>query len=341
LSWKLAINRFSDHTEAELHAYLGYKRVGGRWDASSTGQTRSSFLQADGYEDLDSEDIDVSELASEVDWQHQLLASASRSWVKDQGACGSCWAASSTSALEMQMERQLGVAKKLSHQQVVDCTPNPNHCGGTGGCHGATGELAYEYARRYGVSEAASYETGQQRCSTPDPSAVRLASFVRLPENKASHLLHAVATKGPTVVSAEAGGLFAYHSGVYSGCKKDATVTHAMVAVGYGNDPTSGKDYWLIQNSWSADWGEDGRMRMERHMEPKAYCGTDYAPRKGVFCDNAPATVPVCGMCGIESDSVYPILARPMLRLGGVDGGNLLSKSFAKVREHLNEFYNY
>ena len=29
-----------------------------------------------------------------------------------------------------------------------DCTPNPEHCGGDGGCEGATSELAFEYASK-------------------------------------------------------------------------------------------------------------------------------------------------------------------------------------------------
>ena len=33
-------------------------------------------------------------------------------------------------------------------QQFQDCTPNPEHCGGDGGCEGATSELAFEYASK-------------------------------------------------------------------------------------------------------------------------------------------------------------------------------------------------
>ena len=31
-------------------------------------------------------------------------------------------------------------------QELVDCVPNPKSCGGTGGCSGATVELAMSYA---------------------------------------------------------------------------------------------------------------------------------------------------------------------------------------------------
>ena len=73
---------------------------------------------------------------------------------------------------------------------------------------------------------------------------------------------------------------------------------------------------------------------MQRHSSDKGeegYCGTDYDPKQGrscgmsnesrllilsdsrsvdfvpgVGCQGGPATLPVCGMCGILSDSVYP-----------------------------------
>ena len=33
----------------------------------------------------------------------------------------------------------------------MSCTPNLQHCGGDGGCSGATAELAFQYAKDVGV----------------------------------------------------------------------------------------------------------------------------------------------------------------------------------------------
>ncbi|CAE7948532.1 unnamed protein product, partial [Symbiodinium sp. KB8] len=104
-----------------------------------------------------------------------------------------------------------------------------------------------------------------------------------------------------------------YDGGIFNGCQKDATINHAVLLVGYGQDK-KGQKYWLIRNSWGADWGEEGYMRLLRHDGDESngghhgFCGTDYDPKVGVGCRGGPSSLPVCGMCGILSDSSYPKL---------------------------------
>eukprot|EP00933_Yihiella_yeosuensis_P033041 TRINITY_DN2674_c0_g1_i3.p1 TRINITY_DN2674_c0_g1~~TRINITY_DN2674_c0_g1_i3.p1 ORF type:complete len:382 (+),score=102.45 TRINITY_DN2674_c0_g1_i3:112-1257(+) len=302
ISWKAAINKFSDYDKAEFKAMLGYRRIGTRPGASS-----KSFLQMD--------DEKEAGLPASVNWKN--LTSAS--FIRNQGGCGSCWAVASAGAIEAHMEIKTGKKPALlSYKQLVDCTPNPRHCGGTGGCDGATAELALQYASEHGLQTHDAYGgVSDQTEKCRDSSASFIANvhvakptgFIRLPENKQHALMHALAHKGPVAISVAAGDWSSYDSGVFNECVKDAEIDHAVLAMGYGNDPSSGKDYYLIRNSWGEDWGESGYIRMLRlksDQGEKGHCGTDHNPKAGVGCDGGPPTLPVCGMCGMLSDSAHP-----------------------------------
>ena len=46
-----------------------------------------------------------------------------------------------------------GPLLELSPQQLVSCAPNPDDCGGTGGCAGSTQPLAFKYVQEAGGIE--------------------------------------------------------------------------------------------------------------------------------------------------------------------------------------------
>lgn len=53
--------------------------------------------------------------------------------------------------------------------------------------------------------------------------------------------------------------------------------------VGYGFDHDLNKAYWIVRNSWSEAYGEEGYIRLERDTE-KIRCGTDTTPLDGSAC---------------------------------------------------------
>jgi len=264
-----------------------------------------------------------SAVAAEVDWRRNLVTT---SFVHQQGACGSCWAVAAAGALEIHAEialRKLAknhhdkVPRNVSFKQLVDCTPNPEHCGGDGGCQGATSELAFDYTSQHGLYDADRYAGNinkDEECkasSKQSPPYMQIRGYVRLETNKLRPLMEALANVGPVSVSVDAGAWNLYGGGVYNDCKRNSIVNHAVLAVGYGHDSKSGLDYWLIRNSWGREWGEKGFVRLQRHDSDDAdwdagYCGFDTDPKQGTGCDGGPSTIPVCGMCGVLSDSSYP-----------------------------------
>merc|ERR1719272_405244 len=238
--------------------------------------------------------------------------------IRQQGSCGSCWAISSAEAVEAQLLKQ-GQNVRLSAQALVDCVPNPQHCGGTGGCDGATGELAYTFMRDHGIPLEAdlpySAVTGTCEISGvpkqpvldemwPSDKRVVVSGWNQLPSNKAEPLKQALTQQGPVVVAVDGNNWFDYQSGVFDGCDKDAELGHAVLLKGYGED--NGQKYWRIQNSWGRNWGEQGHIRLTRHDNEDEWCGTDHKPQDGLGCDGGPPEITVCGMCGILYDPIVP-----------------------------------
>lgn len=99
--------------------------------------------------------------ATNVDWREKNIITP----VKDQGfymilkiyinffigQCGSCWSFGTAEIIESYWALKKNHLMELSEQQILDCTPNPNHCGGVGGCGGGTAEIAYQKIIELGI----------------------------------------------------------------------------------------------------------------------------------------------------------------------------------------------
>jgi len=334
-SWVAAVNKFADFTDIELNRLMGYRRDASWRPASQATSGGSSFAEGsldgdDGASLVAMEGVGGSFLevkprrarhgliAQSMDWRGHLAVSTADRFTREQGGCGSCWAVAAVGALETHAELANLRVEPLSYEQLVDCTPNPQHCGGDGGCKGATGELAMEWSQRFGVVPASMYRgyqhNGDGLCRTfaNHRTGLKSSGFTRLKENNLEQLLSTLSNIGPAVVSVDASSWSPYQAGVFDGCQRQAVVNHAVLMVGYGYDRDLDKKYWLIRNSWGPTWGEGGFIRLQRHDAgieswEAGFCGWDKNPKEGVGCDGGPSRIPVCGMCGVLSDSSYPV----------------------------------
>jgi len=296
-TWFATVNEFADWDNDEFRA----QRTG----HSPSQQGPRVSLSAN-----------LGDLPDSVDWRAQ---DGIVTPVKNQASCGSCWAFSAVQTLESHLAIATGeAAPVLSPQQLVSCAPDPNHCGGTGGCKGSTQPLGFNYTASAGITLNSDYPytstfgvTGACKPENIKPVAQNDGVAV-LATNDYTALMTAVSTQGPIAISVAAGGAGwqLYGGGVYSDSGAfhpflcNFVVDHAVQLVGYGTD--NNKMYWIVRNSWGAGWGESGFMRVERHGEGKEPCGMDKKPHDGMACDGEDDPIEYCGLCGILSSSSYP-----------------------------------
>ena len=85
------------------------------------------------------------------------------------------------------------------------------------------------------------------------------------------------------LVEADKAAFMLYRGGVLSGAGCGTMLDHALLLVGSGTDDATGKAYWRLQNTWGAEWGEKGYVRLERGVDE----------------------------CGVALDATYPLGVKP------------------------------
>jgi cathepsin L len=290
-TWKKGVNHFADQSEEEWAQVRGLNKA---------------LLYLEKEKSLPVTLEKVADLPTSVDWREKNIITA----VKDQGRCGSCWTFGTAETVESYYALKHNSIMDLSEQQILDCTPNPNDCGGTGGCGGGTAQLAmdrivamggittewqYPYTSYFGTAESCKFAN-----VTSNPMAV-LSGWNRLTPNDQDSVITALATIGPQIINVDAATWHLYETGIFDGCNQtNPDIDHVVQLVGYG------PDYWLVRNSWSSLWGEIGYIRLKK--DTTVPCGIDLTPQDGDICNGGPSTVKVCGTCGVVYDVTYPIL---------------------------------
>jgi len=285
------VNQFTDRTDMELSQLMGMNKNIHFGKAALTA-ARSPL----------SPRVRQQVIADSVDW----TTKGATTKVKNQGGCGSCWAFAGTESIESCGFLGSGKLVTLAPQEFVDCVPNPQKCGGSGGCEGATPDLLFDYAKTAGAVLEADYpyQAADHACRISGKKiAVKVGGYVDVANNDYNALLDAVNGQ-PVTVGVAASEWFAYDSGIFSFDSCGADVNHAVLLVGYGTDSSRG-DYWKVQNSWGANWGERGFIRLQRQTSDSTNCQEDTTPLDGFGCQGGPPSVTICGTCGILYGASY------------------------------------
>ena len=67
--------------------------------------------------------------------------------------------------------------------------------------------------------------------------------------------------------------------GIYSDPDCGFELDHGVLLIGYGYDKIYDMDYWIIKNSWSESWGENGYIRIQRNIDDsRGLCGIAMDP---------------------------------------------------------------
>ncbi|KAI9304988.1 hypothetical protein BJ944DRAFT_249420 [Cunninghamella echinulata] len=176
-------------------------------------------------------------IADSLDWREHIPMR-----VKNQGSCESGYAFAAINALEGALTIKYNRSYDLSEQHLVDC--------GGSGCDGGR------------------VPVGQCRAQTMSKSGA-VTSYKMVSSGDENALMEALKL-GPvaTAYNADTQEHSYYRSGILDIPNCGNTPTHAATLIGYGNE--GGKDYWLLKNSWGANWGEKGYFRLVRG---KNMCG--------------------------------------------------------------------
>ncbi|CAG9835411.1 unnamed protein product [Diabrotica balteata] len=245
--YTLTVNHLADKSDLELKALRGKKYTG----------------VYNGGKPFPYKKNEMDNLPDSYDWR--IFGAVSP--VKDQSVCGSCWSFGTVGAIEgAYFLKNGGNLVRLSQQALIDCSWGF----GNNGCDGGEDFRAYQWMLKHGgipTEEDYGPYLGQDGyChSNTVPKVAHITGWVNVTSGDENALRMALVRHGPISVAIDASHkTFSFYSnGVYYDPQcgnKEEDLDHAVLAVGYG--VINGEKYWLVKNSWSTYWGNDGYVLM-------------------------------------------------------------------------------
>lgn len=248
LGFTLDVNHLADRTDLEMKALRGKQYTEGYNGGAPFPYTNLSSI--------------LKQIPNDIDWRIYGAVTP----VKDQSVCGSCWSFGTTGTVEGAYFLKYGHLVRLSQQALIDCSWGY----GNNGCDGGEDFRSYEWMQKHGgiplEDEYGGYLGQDGYCHVENVTlTAKITGYVNVTSGDADALKVALAKHGPISVAIDASHktLSFYSNGIYydpeCGNKPDQ-LDHAVLLVGYGS--INGNPYWLVKNSWSNYWGNDGYVLM-------------------------------------------------------------------------------
>lgn len=258
-SFSLAINFFGDWTHDEYLGILGVDLSEAPDNTIGTYKRNKRQTRAT-----------TCEFPEEKDWRKDGAVTP----VKNQMKCASCWAFAAAGALESHFFIKNGRLANFSEQQFVDCSISEGK-----GCKKGFMNTAFEFSKKNGLVTDDKYpykgaENGNDNSCNKFPSDLKISKVETITKGNEEDLKDAVCRFGPVSVALDASSekFMHYNNGIYRNSECSTTkTTHGALVVGYGFDENTEEAYWVLKNSYSDSWGENGYVRMPRDFNN--HCG--------------------------------------------------------------------
>jgi len=253
---RFTVNKFALLSQEEFRGYYLAARMPDTWTPSAD----ATFAPLAPKEEIDG-------LPKNWDWR--TIKPAVVTPVKNQGQCGSCYTFSTTGNMEGVWALAGHPLVSLSEQNLVDCDHTCIDGVCDGGCNGGLMANAFTWIINNGGIESEAeypYEGVNAKCRFDKTKIVASITNFTFITKTATQMQAYLYKNGPISIAADASMWQYYYDGVwyfYCGTSLD----HGILIVGWGVETDMfgmQMPFWIVKNSWGADWGVNGYILIER-----------------------------------------------------------------------------
>jgi cathepsin B len=289
----------------DVSSFSLFQMLEGRLGLQIESSLPENFDQPPVYE------TSISDLPESLDLREAYPNCEALKEIRDQSACGGCWAFGAVSAMTDRLCIASGQKdqRRISSEDLLECC---NACGF--GCDGGFLYQSWAYWKNSGLvtgdlygdaksckpyqfppcnhhstgpfDDCTKHQYVAPRCKTecynanyPTPYSQDKIFGVKAYAVEGEHqLIQELNNFGSVEVAFRVyEDFFLYKSGVYKHTTGEFKGAHAVKIIGYGVE--DGVKYWIVVNSWNVNWGENGTFKMLRGVN---HCGIEASGVAGI-----------------------------------------------------------